>query len=305
MRTIVLLVAAVVLAGCGSDTCATGSAACSDACTGQCAAAAPSEWFNYLVWFGPADSTPPKCPSEVPRGDLGWADTAPTVQCAPCNCGPSSGSCVLPQQMNASTGATCGGTSLPFDAPEDWSGSCTSMDALDSASSIDAPPPYLPQLGTCTGSSANPVSTSGATRALVCFSDTLGGTTPVCPSAGDMCTYAAVPGFSVCLSQSGDFACPPGWPNKRLEWPDYEDCNCTCSQPAGEVCTSTFTVYSDSMCMQSLGSAALSSADGDVCIETAPGSPFGSKQATPPLYQSGTCTPNLIPSQVTTLCCLD
>jgi hypothetical protein len=209
--------------------------------------------------------------------------------------------------ITASKAACPGGAqSVPFDAPTGWDGTCTAMDAISAAASVQAPPPELGFTSGCSPSDDPPLKlTGGKTRSLECGTAYGVGEEPgTCLRAGDTCMVPNVSGFLTCIANAGDLPCPDGWPNKHLIFEDAYECHCTCGDPTGEACSSTLSVYADAACSQLLGSATLSSDNDPVCIDVPPGSPLGSKKATPPVYQSGTCTPSLTKSLPATLCCL-
>jgi hypothetical protein len=308
----VALLLALAAAGCGgSDPCSSDPSLCADAslgtCTGQCVNV-PESWNpGFLLWLGPEGSTLPTCPDVANRAYPGYADTPPTtVDCAPCTCTSSQGFCLLSTQMSAN-GAACPGDPskvIPFDAPDTWDGTCTAMDAIPSASSLLASPPYLNSMSNCFPASAPPIMIAGGkTRALVCENGY--GVLPgqQCLNPSETCTVQQVPGFLSCIFQGGDQTCPDGWPVKHLEYDDSQECGCNCGAPTGDQCTTTLTVYSDGACMNALGSAMLSSEQPQVCIDTTPGSPYGSMSSSPVVYQSGTCMPTQTKSPVSTFCC--
>jgi hypothetical protein len=312
MRSIGLLILVFVEGiACGSaDPCVTNPSQCNDGglgtCTGQCVDL-PASWSpGRLLWLGPEGSTPPACPAMAKNRLLGYADAPPpTVECPTCTCAATTGSCLLPSMINANKAACPGvpGEAVPFDAPNIWDGACTAMDAVSSAASLLVPPPALSPLSECFPSSDPAIQLAGgATRALVC-SDDFGIEPGACADPQAFCTVAKAPGFSLCVSSGGDTVCPEGWPDKHVVFLDIDECACSCAPPTGEKCSSTLSVYADGACSQLLGSALVSSDQAPMCIDTPPGSPFGSKSATPPLYQSGTCTPSLTKSLPVTLCC--
>src|SRR5271154_5763727 len=71
-----------------------------------------------------------------------------------------------------------------------------------------------------------------------------------------------------------------------------QECICACGSPIGDSCSATVTVYEDGACSQPLGSVMVSSDQPQACVNVPPGSAFRSKSATPPVYNSGTCTPS-------------
>jgi hypothetical protein len=309
-RTAALLFA-LAAAGCGTSgasPCAADPSLCQDAgpepgpCTGQCIPL-PEGWGPPdLLWFGPDGTTPPPCPAMPSTyAILGYADEPPTATCAPCTCSTSNGPCTLSSMMTAST-APCPGNGtpgIPFDAPDTWDGSCTAMDAIPSAASLTVSPPSLTD--TCSPSSAAPIALAGKTRGEAC-QDLDNVEIETCPNAADHCALPEVEGFSLCVG-GGEGPCPDGWPNMRLLFFDVSECGCACGAPMGSRCSSTLSLYADGACSELLGSSTISSDEEGGCIDATPGSPFGSKSATPPLYQSGTCTPSQVPPSPVTLCC--
>ena len=317
MRYLSVLLACV-LGGCGGTAgpCSSDPAACLDGgsdagstCEGQCAPALDIAPDVVLLWSGPQGTAPPDCPAGlVPF--TGYLDTPPTtVDCAPCFCGPSEGSCKGPAAAYANT-APCpaeepGAMTTPFDLPTDWDGTCVP----GAASGIDSSIPLHAQLVSepteCEPSFGSGMLTDveGATRAEVC----IGAVLPegMCAGAGEMCLPPQAERFSTCVwLPPGVSACPAGWTGKHPYYDDRYACTCGCDAPVGESCTTTVTVYEDGACATPLGSAMVSLDFTEQCVDLAAGSTIGSTSATPLVYQSGTCAPILTKSAVNTLCCL-
>ena len=236
----------------------------------------------------------------------GYADAPPaTVECPPCTCSVSLNNCVLPHKMNAGK-TSCPAPltqPVPFDAPDPWDGTCTGVNAIPSAASLDVPPPSMLTFSYCQASNDPPVKLmGGTTRALMCGSP---GIFPLtCPSATDLCTVSRVPGFMFCVGQDGNVpTCPDGWPTRHVIYTDDAECNCACSQPMGDKCTTTLSVYSDAACMNLLAATMITSDVTDMCIDLPASPPLGSKSATLPVYMPGTCKPILTKSKPQTLCC--
>lgn len=328
MRTTILILLALFLAlpvaacgsggtgGAGGDTssnpCIVNPESCMGTCLGQCAAE-PFGFADYMLmlWSGPQGVTPPSCPAEAPVPSLGYLDTPPDfVECSPCTCGPSEGACFPPTKMKANSAACpangAGVMHTPLDTPTVWDGTCISQSPAPSADSLTVSPASLSTNATCSrwGGELTGVQ-GGKTRSLTCttFSHTL--PDGKCPE-GQSCAFGNVEGFSVCIVDFfADVACPPGWPVKHLNYDETELCHCSCSDPVGESCTSTVTVYEDDDCTQPLGSTPVSAGKPAACINLGSGSALRSASATPPIYTAGTCTPTLKKSHPWTLCCLE
>jgi hypothetical protein len=205
----------------------------------------------------------------------------------------------------SANGAVCPGDPgkvTAFDAPEAWDGTCTAMDAIPSAASLLASPPYLKNQ-MCFPTPAPPIKIAdGKTRALLCQGfDRLPG--QYCANPSETCTMKKVPGFLFCVEQGGDQTCPDGWPEKHLYYDDNQECGCECGPPVGDHCTTTLTVYSDSACMTQLTTVQLSSDQAQTCVSTPTSPPYGSKASSSLVYQSGKCMPIPSSGPVTTYCC--
>jgi hypothetical protein len=318
MRTITLTLV-LFLAGCGTpDPCAKDPASCQDAgqdsggpdgpgsCVGVCAPHAPSGWFaTSLLWVGPASATPPPCPDVMPAGFPGFADTAPTTNCPTCSCSPSLGAqCILPAQLSANPGACPGGSGAQqYDAPAGWDGICDATSPVSSVNSLTVTPPPN-SFAHCNVVETGPSIIQGPTAAVQCdgMPSVAAGT---CGDQSKVCTFPQSNGFLSCIIKSGDNACPDGWPTKHVVWTNDQACACQCGAPVGDSCSATVTVYKDDKCSQPLGSVMVSSDQPKGCVDVPPGSAFGSKSSTPPLYQAGTCTPSAFAEGASvTFCCL-
>jgi hypothetical protein len=159
--------------------------------------------------------------------------------------------------------------------------------------------------GQCSWSPSQPIMMAGASsQARLCYSD-FGIAPGACSDPSGFCTIAKAPGFSLCVINDGDMACPEGWPNKTIVYLDAGECNCTCGPATGERCSWTLSFYQDSACSDLIRQVSVSSDQGPVCIDLPSGTPLLGKAATPPAYQAGTCKPMALPNSApTTVCCL-
>ena len=191
-----------------------------------------------------------------------------------------------------------------FNAPAAWDGTCNTMSSVSSANSLTVTPLPTPA-SYCVPSVAGPISLQGPTPSLSCESPN-----HVAPgSCGDqsmICAFPKTDGFLTCIVDLSKKAieCPDGWPAKHVVWSNDYACGCTCGAPSGDTCSATVTVYEDGACSKPLGSVMVSSDQPKGCIDVTPGSPFGSKSSTPPVYTAGTCTPSPTQTHPQTFCCL-
>jgi hypothetical protein len=319
----------------GSD-----AGAADDACDGECAFRSHAPFFGpVLLWTGPSlDPTTAfsMCPEKAPVADVWYANLlAPPVSCGACSCDPGVGSCSLPPAMTVSS-KTCGGPQSgakysTFDAPDGWDGSCTSNDAIGPGEMCNGVPcvkslaidPLLVTNGKCSPVTAPPPQApsppSWGTTTVMCTGTPFTGTGG-CKDPGKVCTPAAEPGFSQCIYQTGVFSCPP-WTAPYTEPHvvykgniDGRTCSsCACSDGKGSSCLAKVSVFSDTACSALVGTYSID-ATGPGCFDILPvGSALGSKSASVPIYQPGTCTPSggeptgaafADPKTALTLCCL-
>lgn len=301
---------------CGSpDPCTNDPAQCRDAgsdgsggpgsCTGVCAPHAPVAWLaTSLLWIGKPTDTPPVCPDVMPGSLPGFADTPPAVSCPTCSCSPSSAQCLLPVQLLANSTA-CPGDSggQQFNPPKAWDGTCNATTPVSSADSLTVTPPPNP------GSSCSPVVTGpiviqGDTPALACSG--LPSVAPgTCGDQSKVCAFPKEAGFLTCITSIGDQQCPAGWPTRHLIFLNSQACGCQCKSPVADSCSATVTVYEDDACSKPLGSVVVSSDQPQGCVDVAPGSAFGSRSSTPPVYKAGTCAPSTLnEGEPFTFCCV-
>jgi hypothetical protein len=210
--------------------------------------------------------------------------------------------------MHAS-GAKCadadGAPSIAFDAPAAWEGTCSTENAIAGGLS-------------CSGVPCVQSLTIAAPDVAPCMPVTLGdpdipphawGTVArecvIWPVSGEGCATgqacAPVPAdrYSVCLYRHGDhtadatFACPAEYPRSLVVYSDYEDhrtcAPCECGDPEGGACAAFVSVYTDGACGAVLGSYTLTPDMEEGCFDLPPGSALGSKSASLPLDQPGSC----------------
>ena len=283
----------------------------------------------FVLWRGPtAQLTDKQCPPSAPHPSQPWFSTPDQtpLSCPACSCAPSTGSCALPVTVAVGTSPVCpseaGDAGVPFDPPSDWDGGCTTNEAIPSVDCDGGP--CLATVGSMTPiengctpiGSVVPKNGAWTYAAFACAGETNNGT---CNDPGQVCAPTPPPvtdGFSVCVSrQGGDpiIECPFGYPKRGVYYfggDDDRGCSpCECGQPQGDSCSSFVSLYSDDACVAPVGSVmALSS--GPTCVSIPDGSPLGSKQASPPVYNPGTCqasggeqTGSVTPIDPYTFCC--
>jgi hypothetical protein len=236
------------------------------------------------------------------------------------------GSCALPATLTAHA-ASCANTgpgtpSTPFDPPSGWDGGCTTNDAVDGGQLCDgglcvqslAIAPLSVNEPGCTPMQA-PVTKdppSWGQFARMCRGAPFGG----CGNDGLVCSPLSTPGFLVCIAQKGDNDCPGSpYTEKHVFYTSYQDTrscsSCSCGPPAGSVCTSEVTAYSDDTCMSAPVASVLADSSAPKCLDVISGSALRSKSASSPTYTPGICTPSggdpmgsVVPVDPFTLCCI-
>jgi hypothetical protein len=292
-------------------------------CSGTCAPLPefPADDRSFvLLWLGPSGQEP-DCPEGAPHPGLptGFADlVAPPAACAPCTCQPPKGSCSLPTELAAyySHPAECpaplGTPFKPFAAPDGWEGSCTTYDAIPGdptcsgsgcIQSLMIPPLGVTDPPTCKADLPPPPKVEPASwpsSARLC----IGTTTGECWDHGKFCRAPGAEGFLECHAIEGaKVECPRKWTDKHIvyKYPTLEDtracAECTCGAPVGSKCSSSVSVYTDDACgTLSPGASALLTlgvdSTGPACGTVPSGSALGSKKATHPEYQPGSCVPS-------------
>lgn len=319
MRTILPAVLALLLAGCPkSDPCADNPASCVDGplCPGRCTSPVPGttspfEWgANDLLWVGAIDTTPPVCPPGTHRAEDGYLDTpAEVVTCGTCSCDPSEGLCEAGQSLAAHTNACPGsGAGTSFDAYQGWDGTCTATTAIPGGVCAQCSPslttsPPATDGHWCTSVLDAAVFTGTTAKARACHFDgdySLYG----CPNGG-LCYGPKADGFATCINQYDDVPCPGDWSVRYVVYFNDFLCDCSCSDPVGDSCTGTVSIYKDGACSQLVTTIPASSEAGPACAPIPADTPLGSKSAAL-TYNPGACTPSLKKGapQMATFCCL-
>jgi hypothetical protein len=279
-------------------------------CNGACAPALANiaGWSSqpFILWRGQVMKMPtPLCPHDTKATQLWYSTPVQTpLSCPTCSCEPSTGSCALPGTIAVSASSVCpseaGDAGVPFDPPSDWDGGCTTNDAIlavdcDGGPCVATVGPMDPIDAGCAPIQAVvPKLVTWGFAAYGCAVSTNNGT---CDDIGQVCAPKPPTdvGFSLCVSRQGDdplVQCPPGYPHRSVFYLGGDDergcAPCECGPPQGESCSSLVSLYSDDVCTVQVGSVtALSS--GPMCVSIPNGSPLGSKQATAPVYTSGSC----------------
>jgi len=280
----------------------------------------PNEPDNFNppqpLWVGPR-AEDPGCPPEIGAfGDRRYNDiVVPDPGCPACICGPIEGSC-SPRPNNILVRAdfceVLQTYTTEFSAPENWDGSCTSLNAI-------------PAGAECPMGSGIPCAQSIYTSALLepiegckpipipvpqLISDTPSwsttmlscNATPIdfaCPDH-DTKRFAALPeGWRHCVrhQEKGIHECPNGskYTDQVIAYADtgYTDtrqcteCGCKAS---GGTCFGTFNVYEDEQCTKFVDMAVLNSEEPE-CDNLLPGQAVGSKELVDLTYIAGKCEP--------------
>ncbi|HRI71535.1 MAG TPA: hypothetical protein PK156_45185 [Polyangium sp.] len=308
---------------------------------GECVAlqAGPnaSDWHGPdPVWFGPAIDAPTKCPFEGEIQLVRYSGLhAPPFDCASCECEGATGKCAgVPDSISVGT-STCGpgGTSVPFDGPGGWDGSCTNENAIPAGA--QCPPgsgtPCVqsiawsalpgPQNEAC-AVHVNPVpgfngfTTSWENAAVACHSSM---TRDLCGNGSKECVPASLYPWAQCVWLNGEHdKCPDNYTYSRFvmyehEPKDSRSCTaCSCGEPIGGLCVANLRAFTDSTCGSEILNLPISSSLAECKPIFPAGSAIGSKSVTDHLYVPGTCAANggepmgeavVDKSTATTICC--
>jgi hypothetical protein len=244
------------------DTC-DGKIDCADpACSGfTCATQVPAGWTGpALLWVGGPTATPPACPTgygaspiDGHEGPTGTADT--------CVCMCTSGGQVCAATGTFHNDQACSAAACVTGAVSSASTACTNLASnicgTGGSFEINNGGVPTPTGGSCTPQvTITPGSTEGWTSsARICSwngaNDTPGGCNPttdqcVGGSPGTVAGFAA----TVCVFQSGEVACPAGYPNNRnvvfsgeMDGRTCAGCTCTTASPSGGSCSGTVNLF--------------------------------------------------------------
>ena len=274
------------------------------ACTGQCLPLAAFDWsVPALLWVGP-EHLAPECPADRAKvvAYEGHADLRPPP-CFGCSCEAPTGSCERPVVMNAYPNPDCTGMPSEFSAPDPWDGTCDSLGApLADKRSVMVEPVLMTESSGCEVVKHD-VPLDGAptwgTFARACLGN---GFTAACPDPSDYCAPTAEPppeGFSQCVHQGGDHACPPGYPNKHVFYKDAIDLrtcsDCACGPPEGGVCSMKLSLFQGPVCdpggPSEISSTSVNSMT-SACLFIAALTDLQSKLGGDPWYTPGSCEPS-------------
>ncbi|MBK9260802.1 MAG: hypothetical protein IPM54_13405 [Polyangiaceae bacterium] len=295
------------------------------------------------VWVGPIESAPFYGYFHDERGTLprfiGRADlVADPAECDVCSCGESTGKCTeLPSSIEVRA-AICGqaGSSLPFDGPENWDGSCTNVNAIPAgqkcpagSSTLCAQSVAVAPLGAPVDESCTPFTESLAVAKAYLSGPrwktaAIGYDVPGCDERASCMPSIDLPsGFRSCIYRQGEHECPATWNGDRrvvyevtADKPgfiDERDCSpCACGAPVGSACTAQFRVFEDTQCSKLISDTPIASL-GEQCSNVLPpGKAIGSKEISSLAYLPGLCEPlggkpigavKPDPDQAVTFCC--
>jgi hypothetical protein len=322
---VMVAAALAVLAGCGTEDASGGHDAgtsagsggtgggggdagkdANDGCDGVCVSGPAASWdYPSLLWIG-NEKDAPSCPAGAPKINYtGHADLDAPLNCDTCTCAAPTGSCSLPATMTANA-AMCGGggATTPFDPAGGWTGACDTNVAIASGKlcggvkcvqSLTVGPLKVMEGGCTPSQPPAQASPTWKTYALGCQRFPY----MPCQNGQSLCVATPPPGFRVCIFHVGDNECTgpvlAPYTEKHLFYEKFQDtraCSaCACGAASGSTCSSTASIYTDGAC-STLAYSATVDATGPACHDLPPGTPLGSKSATPPAYTPGTCAPS-------------
>lgn len=311
--------------------------ACKGDCVPEAAGPVADGWPNepVAVWFGSKSELNDKmCPPETGYEKLRAFDNivAPPAKCDACTC-LANGSCTgLPSTIEIRSGK-CNVNNVettPFDGPQNWNGSCTSVNAMAAgklcngvpcAQSISASTLPGPTNESCNPSVEKPNAALDKHEwlegALVCHAMDLAGT---CATTTEHCVNPPPDGWLRCIMREGKFnECPGNYDDYAPRFV-YQDnpiddrgcSDCACGTPTDGMCIGSFRLYSDSSCITETNNNQIASS-GPGCWDLfPPGLGLGSKTIVNLSYVPGTCSVTggepigtVIPNDdgVRTICC--
>lgn len=264
-----------------------------DVCPGQCLPLAPVDFSGpMLLWVG-REVDSPGCPDHAPQKlYLGHGGLDTSNECPACLCAPAE--CVLPPGITARSSAGCSGLPIPFNAPDDWDGTCTSPSTIPPGqlgSVMLAPVTLLP----CHPVDEVPTSSSGtwSQLAYACAGEAIPN---ACSNPGETCMPTAEPpppGFRQCVvyNRDGDPQCPATYPEKHVFYGGVDDTrNCTpceCTETVASNCSALVLGYEDTNCGTQITSGMV--ADVPICNDVSPGVALGSISASWIDHEPGSC----------------
>jgi len=245
-----------------------GADVASDSGACNCVPQAPSGW-NYVEYTA---ATRPTCPADFGTStDTIEGFTANPASCT-CSCsGFSTGPSCTPETTTLTAGATsCKGTTATLTP----SSSCN-VQSFTNATAL-----YVELTGSPTGAGTCQPPTAPPTTAAPTINNqgrACGLTSTSNGSCGgtQLCLPSAPSPFSMCVEQSGDAMCPPGFPTKHTTGSSLDDtrgCDATgCSCGANVTCdASVFTFYSDSGCTTAAFGSVTANGTCDLVVKNPP-----------------------------------
>lgn len=308
-------------AGTNSDADDAGDAGKSAVCGEPCKPV-PDGWSSMqAVWIGPAKDAPfygtfhdeKTLPRFNGRADL----VGVPAECDLCSCEKSNGKCIdLPSSIEVRA-SICGqaGTSLPFDGPTNWTGSCTNVNAIAAGQKCPAGSSTLCAQSVAVAPLGAPVDESCTpfTEPLPVVKARLSGPewktaaigydVPGCDEGKSCMPSIDLPkGFRSCIYLHGEHECPAAWSDDRRVvyevtadkrgFFDGRGCTpCACGAPIGSACTAHFRTFEDGACSKLIADDPIGSLFGEQCTNIPPGIAIGSKEVSPLMYFSGVCEP--------------
>jgi len=192
-----------------------------------------------------------------------------------------------------------------FDGPADWTGTCTSDNAMPAgtmcngvpcAQSVSASPLPAPVNETCIATADKPTATIAKHEwldgALVCSRDDLPGT---CADPLEQCRpWMPTPWVYRVAREGIHQECPanyaegPRWFYDDKPLDDRGCAECKCGDVKGGVCAASLRLYADAACAQELNNNLLTSTD-PFCVDVPPGIGLAAKRITNLSYVPGSC----------------
>jgi hypothetical protein len=307
---------------------------------GTCVPEAPKGWVGpVLVANAPALDLP-ACPEGTSEVFYGWSDPQPLLEpptCPTCACEePPKGACRVPTawSIHAEICQVPSPVSVSFDAPPDWDGSCTAVNAIPDGKLCGGVPcvhsldvEVTMAVGNecqvkTNGNEELPEIKSGdgddwalifGNAARACQGEAYA----PCPVAQKLCAPAAPLPFRICTFAEGDVDCPETWKDAERqvyyeEVADHRACTeCGCSPPEGGSCVAEIRVFGDDICTNEVLHSFIDLTSGPGCdVNLMQGIGLGSKEAAIVVDAPGTCkatggepTGDVELGKATTFCC--
>jgi hypothetical protein len=217
-----------------------------------CTPPAPAGWLGPAALWQGTDVPPFRlCPDNGYQQGLGGGWTgiiAEPALCADCTCSAPEGASCATANLSFGNPGTCGGLTLPTTI---LANVCQSFRLRLDARSVgwDSAPATggACQSGTDGDSTLPPVRWSR--YAAACYNPRPGGG---CSSGGCLPRPAAPFGGGICITQTGDLACPSPYTERFLYYGgllDNRSCTaCSCASPSGATCSGSVLLGSDAIC---------------------------------------------------------